>query len=184
MPRRGNRCTAWLSRATLALMGWRVAGALPDRPRLVLVGAPHTSNWDFVVALAAAFALGIELHWLGKHTLFIPPLGWLMRRLGGVPVDRRVQRGVVAQCAAALRSRERMLLAIAPEGTRRRVHHWKSGFYHIVREAGVPLCLCTLHSPRRLLTLGPLFTPGPDPDADLAAIRAHFRPFRGRHTGP
>jgi 1-acyl-sn-glycerol-3-phosphate acyltransferase len=147
---------------------------------MVLIGAPHTSNWDFVVALATAFALGLEIHWLGKHTLFRPPVGPLMRWLGGIPVDRRVRSGVVSQSVEAIRSRDQMLLCIAPEGTRGRVRRWKTGFYHIARETGLPILLCHLNNPRRILGFGPTFRPGNDTDADLAAIRAHYERFRGR----
>ena len=179
-PRRGNSFTRWLGRTTLAAMGWRLHGQLPDQPRLVVVAAPHTSNWDFVLAMAAAFALGVEIRWLGKHSLFRPPVGAVMRWLGGIAVDREVRSGVVAQSAAALRAQERMLLCVAPEGTRSKVRQWKSGFYHIAREAGVPICLCYLDYPRRILGLGPVLVPGDDAEADLAAIRAFYQPFRGR----
>lgn len=180
LPRRGNACSRWLGRLTLATLGWRLHGRLPDLPRLVVVAAPHTSNWDFVLGMAAAFALGVEVRWLGKRSLFRPPAGPLMRWLGGVPVDRGVSSGVVAQCAAALRGREKMLLCIAPEGTRSRGRRWKSGFYHIAREAGVPIFLCTLHYPRRILGLGPLLTCGEDAEADIASIRRFYRRVPGR----
>ncbi|HSH68872.1 MAG TPA: lysophospholipid acyltransferase family protein, partial [Deferrisomatales bacterium] len=164
----------------LAVLGWRVHGQLPDEPRLVVVAAPHTSNWDFVLAMATAFALGVEIRWLGKHSLFRPPAGVLMRWLGGIPVDRGVRSGVVTQSAAALRSQEQMVLCVAPEGTRSGARRWKTGFYHIAREAGVPICLCTLHYPRRTLGLGPVLIPGDDTEADMTAIREFYRPFRGR----
>ncbi len=180
LPRRGNAFTRWLGRTTLAALGWRLHGQLPDQPRLVVVAAPHTSNWDFVLAMATAFALGVEIRWLGKHTLFRPPMGALMRWLGGVPVDRGVRSGVVAQSAAALRAREQMLLCVTPEGTRGKARQWKTGFYHIAREADVPICLCTMHYPRRLLGLGPVLIPGDDAEADMTAIRNFYRPFRGR----
>ena len=179
-PRRGNAFTRWLGRTTLAVLGWRMCGQLPDQPRLVVVAAPHTSNWDFVLAMATAFALGVEIRWLGKHSLFRPPAGALMRWLGGVPVNRGVRSGVVAQSAAALRARDQMLLCVAPEGTRSKARQWKSGFYHIAREADVPICLCYLHYPRRILGLGPVLVPGDDAEADMATIRDFYRPFRGR----
>lgn len=180
LPQRGNRFTRWLGRTVLGALGWRLEGHLPDRARMVLIGAPHTSNWDFVLAMATAFALGVEIHWLGKHTLFRPPFAPLMRWLGGIPVDRRVKSGVVSQSVEAIHSRDQMLLCIAPEGTRGRVRRWKTGFYYIARDAGLPILLCHLHYPRRILGFGPTFHPGSDADGDLAAIRAHYQRFRGR----
>lgn len=180
IPRRGNRLTRWLGRTVLAAMGWRLRGAVPDHPRLIAIGAPHTSNWDFVLVMATAFALGVEIHWLGKHTLFRPPTGWLMRRLGGIPVDRGVSSGVVARSAEEVRTREQMFLCIAPEGTRGLVRRWRTGFYHIAREAGVPILLCYLDNRRRTVGFGPVLTPSGDLAADMDSIRKFYRRFRGR----
>ena len=180
IPRRGNRLTRWLGRTVLATMGWRLHGAVPDHPRLIAIGAPHTSNWDFVLVMATAFALGLEIHWLGKHTLFRPPTGWLMRRLGGIPVDRAVSSGVVARSAETVRTRKQMFLCIAPEGARRRVRRWRTGFYHIAREAKAPILLCYLDNRRRIVGFGPVLTPGGELDADMATIRKFYSRFRGR----
>src|SRR6476619_2415632 len=102
----------WLAKALLKLFGWQAVGAAPDRPKYVLVVAPHTSNWDFLVMLALSLALRIKATWMGKHTLFRPPLGWLMRLLGGLPINRTANHNVVAQAVESFRSSDRLALAI------------------------------------------------------------------------
>jgi 1-acyl-sn-glycerol-3-phosphate acyltransferase len=114
---------------------------MPDCGKLVIIAAPHTSNWDFVFGMTGAFALGLELHWMGKHTLFKPPLGGVMRWLGGLAIDRRAAHGVVEQVADEFARRGQLLLVVTPEGTRSKVERWKTGFWHIARAAGVPILL-------------------------------------------
>jgi 1-acyl-sn-glycerol-3-phosphate acyltransferase len=174
IPRRGTWLTRALGRAVLALMGWRVTGAFPNEPRLVMIGAPHTSNWDFVVALAAAFSLRLGFTWVGKHQLFRPPFAWFFRWLGGLPVDRRSPHGFVRQMVGELERRPRFLLAIAPEGTRKAVERWRTGFYHIAHGAGVAILLVTFDNARRTIHVGPAVTTGGDLDADMERILALY----------
>lgn len=163
----------------LRALGWHIEGAIPDVPRFVVIVAPHTSNWDFVVGAAAMFALDLDLSFLGKHTLFRGPLGVAMRAMGGIPVDRASAHGVVAAAVAAFRSRERLVLAIAPEGTRKPVERLKSGFLHIARGAGVPILLVAIDGKSRCIRLGPLVEPASDIEAELARIERHYRDVRG-----
>jgi 1-acyl-sn-glycerol-3-phosphate acyltransferase len=125
----------------LSLFGWKVVGSFPDLPKALIIVAPHTSNWDFIAGFWAYLALDLHANWFGKHTLFVWPFGVILRRFGGIPVHResRVARQVVDVYVEAYQSRDRMLLAIAPEGTRRRVEEWKSGFHRIALGAGVPI---------------------------------------------
>jgi len=182
LPRRGNRASRGIARLILSLLGWRIRGALPNLPRMVLIGAPHTSNWDFVVAMATAYALGVRVSWVGKIELFRPPLGMLFRWLGGVPVDRSASSGFVEQMVAEFRRRRQFVLALAPEGTRRAVTTWRTGFYYIAAGAGVPIVLVTFDSGRRLLHLGPALTPSGDITADMARIRSLYAGILG--SGP
>lgn len=169
-----------IARVLLALLGWRVEGAMPSDPKVVLVVAPHTSNWDFPIMLLLAVALGIKATWMGKHTLFRPPLGWLMRALGGLPIDRTASHNMVDQAVAALRASDRLVLALLPEGTRKRVPYWKSGFYHIANGAQVPLVLGFADYRRKVGGIGPVFMLSGDAEADMATIHAFYTGITGK----
>jgi 1-acyl-sn-glycerol-3-phosphate acyltransferase len=183
IPVRGNGLTRALGQAALRAMGWTVEGEIPNLPKFVVAVAPHTSNWDFVVGIAAMFALDLKIGYLGKHTLFRWPFGALMRWTGGIPVDRSSPHGVVGDSVAAFSSMERRILAIAPEGTRRRVGQFKSGFLLIARGAGVPVVLATLDWGAKVVRFGPTFEPGEDIEADRRRTEAFFAPVRGRKSG-
>jgi len=177
----GNPLTRALGRGILAMSGWSIDGSVPDCPQLIVCVAPHTSNWDFVIGYAAKMAVGIDAHWLGKHTLFRGPLGLLGRAMGGIPVDRSAAHGVVAQVADWFRRKPHMMLGVTPEGTRRKVDRWKTGFYHIARDVGIPIWPVALDWGTRTVRLGPAFQTTDDEKADLAALQGFFRQFRGRH---
>jgi len=167
-------------RSVLALLRFRVEGELPDLPKFVISVAPHTSNWDFVVGAAAMFALDLRLAFIGKHTLFRGPFGAILRWMGGIPVDRSSPHGVVEQSVEAFRRMDRRILAIAPEGTRKQVPRFKSGFLHIARRAGVPVLLAALDYEERCVRLGPTLLPGEDVEAERERIEAYFAGIRGK----
>lgn len=181
IPRRGNAFTRAVGRAVLRVLRFRIAGDLPDLPKWVAIAAPHSSNWDFVIGIAAAFAIGVRVDWIGKHTLFRRPFGPTMRWLGGTPVERHATRGRVEETAALVRSRDRIVLALAPEGTRRRVERWRTGFYWIARGAGVPIVPCYLDYARREVGIGPVFRPTGSLERDLEEIRAFYADKTPRH---
>lgn len=168
----------------LRLLGWGVEDRLPPVERYVCIGAPHTTNWDLPVGLAAMLALGFPPRWVGKHTIFRGPLGPLMRALGGVPVDRRVSQDFVGQVVERFRRAERrdepFVLVIAPEGTRSPAERWKTGFYHIAREAGVPIALGYADYPSRRTGVGGWLEPSGDLEADMQVIRAFYADKRGK----
>ena len=141
---------------------------------MVLIVAPHTSNWDFPTGLWAKLALRLKVSFLGKHTLFWWPLGVFMRSIGGIPIDRARAQGVTDDAVRALREGERVLLVIAPEGTRSKTERWKSGFYRIAVGAGVPILLVAFDYGRKVVRLGPLFHPTGDYERDLTEIRSHY----------
>ena len=170
-----------VGRLVLALLRFRVEGEIPDVPKLVIAVAPHTSNWDFVVGAATMFALDLRLAFLGKHTLFRPPFGAAMRWMGGIPVDRSSPHGVVGDAVSAFRSVDRRILAVAPEGTRKRMPQFKTGFLHIAREARVPVVLAALDYEARCVRLGPTMQAGDDVEADRRRIEAHFAGVKGKH---
>ena len=181
IPRRGTAFTRGLGRAALALLGWRLEGTFPDLPRFVLVGAPHTSNWDAVVGLAAAAAYGIEVHFFAKREAFRGPLGALLRAFGGIPVDRSHPGGLVAKAVEEFARRDAFVLGVTPEGTRSRVPRWKTGFHVIARTVGVPVVLVALDYGRRRIGPGPTLALTDDLAADLTRIADYFRDVRGRH---
>ncbi|MEM1412822.1 MAG: lysophospholipid acyltransferase family protein [Pseudomonadota bacterium] len=169
-----------IGRSALSALGWTLGYENPLTDRYVLAVAPHTSNWDFPLGLMAAWALELDAHWIGKHTLFKGPLGPFFRSVGGIPVDRGAARDMVEQMAERFAREERLVLALAPEGTREGSDHWKSGFWRIARAAEVPIALAYLDWGRRELGLGGTFMPTDDREADFARIRAFYADRQGR----
>jgi 1-acyl-sn-glycerol-3-phosphate acyltransferase len=168
------------ARRLLALAGWRVEVVLPPGPRCVIAVYPHTSNWDFVVGYLAKLAAGVPVHFVGKHTLFRGPFGALLRRMGGIPVDRGAPAGLVRQLVEAMESRPWMWLAIAPEGTRAWVDHWKSGFYRVAVAAKVPIGLGFIDWGARVVGLRDYLVPTGDEERDLERLRAAYEGKIGR----
>lgn len=177
--RRGNAFSRFLGRAVLAAAGWRIEGEFPDRPKLVAIVAPHTSNWDFVIGIAAVFALGLRVRFLGKHTLFHPPLGWLMRWFGGTPVIRESPQGAVAQAVAMIEAEPAVVLGIAPAGTRTPGTPWRSGFYHIAHAARAPIVPVAFDGARRAIRLLAPFETTGDYESDLPRLMALYAGIRG-----
>lgn len=182
VPARRSALLRAFGRAVLALLGWRVEGEIPDRPRFVIAVAPHTSNWDFVVGAAAMFALDLRLTFLGKHTLFVGPFAAVLRWMGGIPVDRSAAHGVVGEALAAFARSPQLVMAIAPEGTRKRVERFRTGFLHIARGAQVPVVLAALDYRARRVRIGPAIEVGPDIEAERERIEAHFAPVPGKRV--
>jgi 1-acyl-sn-glycerol-3-phosphate acyltransferase len=178
-----GRFTRGLGGLYLRLSGWRVEGRFPDAAKAVVIAAPHTSNWDLPLMLAVAYVLDIRPAWLGKRELFRWPFGWLMRRLGGVPVDRRARQDLVQQAVDRFDTVDRLHLVVPPSGTRRRATHWKSGFYHIARGARVPIVCAFLDYRRKVGGIGPALTPSGDLAADMDNLRAFYADITGRFPG-
>ncbi|QSX79045.1 lysophospholipid acyltransferase family protein [Agrilutibacter solisilvae] len=173
---RGNRLARWLGLAVLRLGGWRMEGRFPDIPKLVLIGAPHSSNWDGIWGFAAKVALGLDIKILGKDSLFkVPLMGALLKRMGVIPVDRSAAHGVVEQSAQMIRRADRFWYGLAPEGTRKPVERWKTGFWKIARAAEVPVLPAYFHYGRKVIGIGPPFELGEDMAQDMARIREWYR---------
>jgi 1-acyl-sn-glycerol-3-phosphate acyltransferase len=181
VPRRGNALTRATGRTLLRLFGWRIEGELPNLSKYVAITAPHTSNWDFFFGICAIFELGIRVDWVGKHTLFRRPWGSLMRFLGGTPIVRTETEGAVGQIVEAMSSRDSFILGLSPEGTRKRVDRWKTGFYHIARQAGVPILQTYFDYKRKIVGIGPMFRPTGHIERDLSEIRAFYFGKTGRY---
>jgi len=140
----------------------------------VLIVAPHTSNWDFFVGVGALFGLGLKLSFLGKDSIFVPPAGSILRWLGGMPVDRSVSHDRVAEMVDAFNRHDRLVFGLTPEGTRRRVEEWKTGFYHVAVGAKVPIVPVAFDYGKKALIIGDTFHPTGNASADIAKLRAFF----------
>ncbi len=181
VPKGGNAFTRWVGRTVLRLLGWRVTGNLPDEPRFIAIAAPHTSNWDWAVAMAALLALGIRINYMIKDSAFVWPLSLVLRATGGIPTNRAAPAGLVEDVAERLLNTPEIIMVITPEGTRRRVERWKTGFLRIAALAQLPVVQVSWHYPGKLIHLGPVAELTGDLDTDIAAIRAYYRQFTGRN---
>lgn len=164
----------------LRLTGWR-AGPFPDIDRAVIAGGPHTSNWDGVLALVSRSALQKDVNVMIKHSLFKGPLGWLLRKLGAMPIERGKAGGVVEQTVAQFRQRDKLLIAVTPEGTRSNAEQWKLGFYHIAKQANVPIILALADYQQKTFSFPVVIYPGEDMEADLQEIYRHFASATPKH---
>ncbi len=168
-----------ISNLIMFLSGWRVKGKLPNIPKYVLIGAPHTSNWDFVLFLGAVFYLKVDVRYMGKAELFRFPYGWFFYYCGGVPVDRKKSTGLVEQMIEAANKADKFILTIAPEGTRHKVTEWKSGFHRIAKGANIPIVMAKVDSIKKTLHVGEIFYPTDNLETDMAQIQEAFKGFVG-----
>ena len=178
-----NTVLRGLSIGFLKLSGWTVTGQLPANGRTcVLIAAPHTSNWDLPYTLMVAFALRLNIYWMGKEQIFKPPFRGLMMWLGGLPVRRESANNLVAASIEALQAADGPVqLVVPPEGTRSKVRYWKTGFYYIALGAKVPIVMAYMDYARKESGLGPVFEPTGDIEADMVAIKAFYAPFKGKN---
>ena len=164
----------YVTKFIMWLTGWRVEGKLPELPKYILIGAPHTSNWDFVLFLGVIFTLRASVHFMGKVELFNNPLGWFFYYCGGVPVDRKKSTGLVDQMVEACNKSDQFILTIAPEGTRHHVSEWKQGFYHIAKGAGIPIVMAQVDGKHKTVHIGKTFQPTTDMEVDMKSIQDYF----------
>lgn len=175
VPARGNVISRSIGRATMSLVRWKFEGAVPNQRKFVIIVVPHTSNWDFTLGVAALFSLGFRVSFLGKHTLFKWPLGVFVRWLGGIPVERSVSRDRVTEAVAAFNAADQLILVVAPEGTRKRVTEWKTGFYHVAHGANVPIVPVAFDYGKKVVRIGPPFWTTGDRDRDMVQLRDFYR---------
>lgn len=182
LPRRGNGVSKWLARTIFKVIGWRVVGEPINKPKLMLIGAPHTSYWDFALTILTVFAMGVRISWVAKHTAFRWPAAGLMHWLGGVSLNRETTSGFVDEAVEVFNQRDKFILAIMPEGTRAKMDGWRTGFYYIAQKAGVNLYLVIFDYEHKELRLGPEIALTGDLEADLAHIQSYYVGVRGRHS--
>ena len=168
-----------LSAAIMRLAGWRVNGKMPDLPKYIIIGAPHTSNWDFLLFLGIVFHLKISVRYMGKAELFNNPFGWFFYWCGGIPVDRKKSTGLVDQMVEVCNKSKKFILVIAPEGTRYHVNEWKRGFHHIAQKANIPIVMAKIDGIRKVAYVGEVFHPTEDIEADMTTIVGAFQGMSG-----
>ena len=169
----------FLSNSIMRLIGWKVEGTLPNLPKYLIIGAPHTSNWDFLLFLATIFHLKVDARYMGKAELFRGPFGWFFYWCGGIPVDRKKSQGLVEQMVEACNNSDKFILTIAPEGTRHKVKEWKRGFYHIAKGAGIPIIMANVDGKKKAMCVGEVFHLTEDMEADMLAIQDAFKGMVG-----
>lgn len=165
----------------LKCMGWQVEGEAPNIPKYIMIAEPHTSNWDFVIALSMVFVFRINIQIMMKDTWFFWPLGSILRWFGVMPINRSKAGNVVAQCIEDFKRAEEKLLMVPPSGTRKKVRYWKTGFYRIAHGAGVPIVMGFLDYKRKRGGIGPVFHPTGDIDRDMETIHAFYRNISGKY---
>lgn len=170
-----------LSRLILSLFGWRTSHTIAHMEKCVLIGAPHTTNWDFPLTLLGLSSMGVKFNWVAKHTLFFWPAGMLLRAIGGISVDRSQGASFLQEIVALYASKDSLVLAIAPEGTRSRAPHWKSGFYTIAQSAGVPIGLGYIDYARKVIGIEQVLMPSGDIEKDLVIIREFYQHRIGKY---
>ncbi len=181
VPRMGNGVTAAIGLFLVKLMGWRFEGEFPKEKKLMVALAPHTSNWDFIVAMPFILALKVKVSYMMKKEAFIWPFKSLFVWLGGIPIDRKAPTNVVQQVTSAFKENDKMWVAITPEGTRKRVAKWQSGFLRIAYLANVPIMLVAWDFPNKCICLDSLYQPTGNLEADMREIQRRFSKYQGCH---
>lgn len=170
----------WIGCLWMRLTGWKITGQIPPGGRFVLIGAPHTSNWDFFFGLATLYVIRLKVSWMGKDALFRKPFGGVMRWLGGIAIDRDSPHDVVEQMVEKFTSRRQLVLLITPSATRRKTDYWKSGFYWIARAAKVPILCGYLDYKKKEACFGFTFIPADSIRDDMDRIREFYKGAQGK----
>tara|TARA_B100000214_G_scaffold330776_1_gene271395 strand:+ start:420 stop:1010 length:591 start_codon:yes stop_codon:yes gene_type:complete len=164
----------------LTITGWKFKGDIPRSDRIILVAGPHTSNWDFLLALAFIFGLNLNVFWVGKHTLFKNGFSKIMRKLGGIPVDRASPELLMNEVSHIVKKQQGVIIAISPEGTRKKVERLKSGFLRIAKTTNSQILLAGIDFESKLIHFGKLFKPSGNTESDLLNVHNYFRQFKGK----
>lgn len=172
----------FLSKIIFKIFGWHVAGHIPpDLKKSMMIAAPHTSNWDFFFARCAFYLMDVDLRYTIKKEAMVGPLGWLLKKMGALPVDRSKNNSLVNSMVEILNKSDRMVIMITPEGTRKYQPRWRKGFYYTALEAKVPIILGYLDYPNKEAGVGPIFYPTGDVEEDIEKIKAFYRTKKGKY---
>lgn len=175
-----SKISQWIGRTVLKSMGWKVAGSIPNEKRILIVAAPHTSNWDFVIGMGALLGLNAKIRWIGKHTLFKPGISWFFRWLGGIPVNRKNPASLIEDISNMIKKDRGLMIGVAPEGTRKKINRWKTGFLRIAKTTQSKILFISIDEPSKTIKIAStLFTPTEDKENDLEFVKSYFRNFKG-----
>ena len=168
-----------IARFGINISGWTIKGKVPDEERIVIIAAPHTSNWDFILAMLAIFGLNIKVRWLGKHSIFKPGFKKFFEWLGGIPVYRDNPSSLIAKVVNIVKKERSIVIAMTPEGTRKKVKRWKTGFLRIAKQTHSKILLISIDAPTKSIEIGNIFNPTGNSEEDLAYIQKYYSTFRG-----
>tara|TARA_B100001287_G_scaffold271571_1_gene272048 strand:+ start:943 stop:1542 length:600 start_codon:yes stop_codon:yes gene_type:complete len=168
-----------IARFGINISGWTIKGRVPDEERIVIIAAPHTSNWDFILAMLAIFGLNIKLRWLGKHSIFKPGFKNFFKWLGGIPVYRDNPSNLIDNVVKIVKKEKSIVIAMTPEGTRKKVKRWKTGFLRIAKQTHSKILLISIDAPTKSIEIGNIFNPTGNSEEDLEFIQKYYSSFRG-----
>tara|TARA_B100000214_G_scaffold361676_1_gene325316 strand:+ start:647 stop:1246 length:600 start_codon:yes stop_codon:yes gene_type:complete len=168
-----------IARFGINISGWTIKGMVPDEERIVIIAAPHTSNWDFILAMLAIFGLNIKLRWLGKHSIFKPGFKIFFKWLGGIPVYRDNPSNLIDNVVKIVKKEKSIVIAMTPEGTRKKVKRWKTGFLRIAKQTHSKILLISIDAPTKSIEIGNIFNPTGNSEEDLEFIQKYYSSFRG-----
>ena len=174
-----NRFLKFIGKLGINLSGWTIKGMVPDEERIVIIAAPHTSNWDFVLAMMTIFGLNIKIKWLGKDSIFKPGFKWFFNWLGGIPVNRDEPNALIEHVVRIVEKEKAIVIAMTPEGTRKKVVRWKTGFLRIAKLTKAKILLISIDSPTKSIQIGNIFEPSGDTELDLNFIQDYYQNFKG-----
>jgi len=179
-PRMGNALTRLIGDIMLKSIGWTLHGELPNLKKAIIIGGPHTSNWDLFLAMGSMLSVGLKFSWMMKKEAFFWPLGSLWKAMGGIPINRNAKIDVVAQIKEFFAGNEKVWLGLTPEGTRSKVKRYKTGYLRIAKGVGVPLFIVGIDSVNKRVVLDKLWEPAGDIETENAAIKSYIE---GHYVG-
>ena len=176
---RWGRLFQLLGRVVLGASGWQIIGKIPNEERVLIIAAPHTSNWDFILGIAALFALNVNIKWLGKHSIFLPGIAWFFKWLGGIPVNRENPSSLIDYVVQTVEKEKGLMIGMAPEGSRKKTSKWKSGFLRIAEQTNSKIVFLSIDAPFKTLKIGEIYTPSGDTDRDIDFVMNYYKQFKG-----
>ena len=176
---RWGKSFQYLGRAVLGISGWKIIGKIPNEERVIVIAAPHTSNWDFILGISALFALNVNIKWLGKHSIFLPGIAWFFKWLGGIPVNRKNPNSLIEYVVQTVKKEKGLMIGMAPEGSRKKTKRWKSGFLRIANQTNSKIVFLSIDAPFKTLKIGEIYTPSGNTEQDINFVMDYYKQFKG-----